>query len=67
MIYFGLYNCISKKFLVGGVYIDDKGVFIELFVVKNWVLGVVVVLSFFIYNEVDYSMNYGFLFMLGVF
>lgn len=57
--YSGLYNRISKKSLAGGVHIDDKGVFIEPFAVKNRASGVVVALSFFIHNEADYSTNYG--------
>lgn len=55
----GFYNRISKKSLTGGTHIDDKGVFVEPFAVKNRADGKLVGMSFFIHNEADYSTNYG--------
>lgn len=62
----GHYNRISKKSLAGGIHIDDTGVFVEPFAVKNQVGGKLVGLSFFIHNEASYSTNYGSPLTLGV-
>lgn len=58
-IFTGRNNRVSKKSVVGGVHVDDKGMYLEPLVVKSRADGSVVRTGFVLHNKTQLSSDYG--------